>query len=139
MSQTDIFAPFFVMIALTFCVWFYMYVKRIPFIRKNFRNMDNVSAEEFQAASPPAVSNPSNNLKNLFEMPIVFYALCLYLFVTQQVDAVYLLAAWVFAGIRVLHSIVHCTFNKVLLRFGLYLISAVALWFIAFRAIINYI
>lgn len=139
MNQSAIFAPFFVMIALTFCVWLYMYAKRIPFLRKHYQNLDNISAEEFQAASPPAVSNPSNNLKNLFEVPIVFYVLCIYLFVAEQVDEVYLIAAWVFAGFRVLHSIVHCTFNKVLLRFGLYLVSAAAVWFIAFRAIINYI
>ena len=115
MSQTSIFVPFFLVVLLTFCVWVYLYAKRIPFLHKNFRNLDNISAEEFQAASPPAVSNPSNNFKNLFELPVIFYIVCLYLFVTNQVDSVYLTAAWIFASFRVLHSIVHCTFNKVLL------------------------
>jgi hypothetical protein len=84
--------------------------------------------------SPPEVSNPSDNLKNLFEIPVLFYALALYLFVTNQVDATYVNAAWVFAVFRALHSAVHCTFNLVMLRFYLYLISTVALWFIAARA-----
>jgi len=84
--------------------------------------------------SPPAVSNPSDNLKNLFEMPVLFYALVLYLFVTKQVDSVYVLAAWVFAVFRILHSAVHCTINIVMLRFYLYLLSSLAVWFIAARA-----
>ena len=88
--------------------------------------------------SPAAVSNPSDNLKNLFEMPVLFYALALYLFVTSQVDAAHVYAGWMFAGFRALHSAVHCTFNLVLLRFWLYAVSTVALWFIAIRAALGY-
>jgi len=88
--------------------------------------------------SPSAVSNPSDNLKNLFEMPVLFYALALYLFVTNQVDAAYVYAGWIFVGFRALHSAVHCTFNLVLLRFWLYAISTVALWFIVLRATFAY-
>jgi hypothetical protein len=44
--------------------------------------------------SPPEVSNPSDNLKNLFEHPVLLYVLALYLFVTNQVDAAYVSAAW---------------------------------------------
>ena len=51
---------------------------------------------------------------------MLFYALTLYLFVTKQVDTLYVDAAWVFVAFRVLHSAVHCTFNLVMLRFYLY-------------------
>ncbi len=44
------------------------------------------------------------------------------------------LAAWCFFVFRVLHSIVHCTFNFIPLRFVLYVISAMALWFMVARA-----
>ncbi|MGL4880054.1 MAG: MAPEG family protein [Waterburya sp.] len=84
--------------------------------------------------SPPNVSNPSDNLKNLFEIPVLFYALVLYLFVTKQVDTVYINAGWCFVVFRVLHSAVHCTFNLIILRFYLYLFSTLAVWFIALRA-----
>ena len=87
---------------------------------------------------PAAVATPSDNLKNLFEMPVVFYALALYLFVTGQVDPTYVSAAWVFVAFRTLHSIVHSTFNRVSLRFGLYMVSTFALWFIAVRAALAY-
>ncbi|MGH7878448.1 MAG: MAPEG family protein, partial [Candidatus Binataceae bacterium] len=81
---------------------------------------------------------PSDNLKNLFEIPVIFYALALYLFITKQVDTVYVDAAWLFVVFRVLHSAVHCTFNLVMLRFYLYLLSTLAVWFIAIRAALAY-
>jgi hypothetical protein len=84
------------------------------------------------------VVTPSNNLKNLFEIPILFYALSLYLFVTKQVDSIYVNAAWTFVVLRIAHSAVHCTFNLVPLRFLLYLIATLTAWFIALRAALVY-
>jgi hypothetical protein len=139
MKQAAIFGPFFAMMFLTLAVWLYMYLRRISFImRRGLRSQDLAAPGMLAQVSPPAVSNPSNNLKNLFEIPVLFYALVLYLFVTNQVDASYLDAAWVFVAFRVLHSAVHCTFNLVILRFYLYLIATLAVWFIAIRAAINY-
>jgi hypothetical protein len=134
MHQLGIFAPFLTTMLLTLIVWIYMYSKRIPLIQKSQIDPNTLTAAELARISPPAVSNPSDNLKNLFELPTLFYGLVLYLFVTGKVDETYLIAAWVFAGFRILHSAVHCTVNIVLLRFSLYCISALALWFMLLRA-----
>ena len=135
MPQTAIFGPFFATIFLTFVVWAYMYVRRIAFIRGNQLSPKELAVPgRLAELSPPQVSNPSDNLKNLFELPVLFYALVLYLFATGQVDAAHVAAGWVFAGFRALHSAVHCTFNLVILRFYLYLFSSLALWFMAIRA-----
>jgi hypothetical protein len=139
MKQTAIFGPFFATVSLTLVVWVYMYIRRITFI-----TMSKISPKDLAVPgrlaqlSPPAVSNPSDNLKNLFEIPVIFYALVLYLFTTREVDTVYLAAAWVFVAFRVLHSAVHCTFNLVMLRFYLYLFSTLAVWFMAIRATLAY-
>lgn len=134
MHQTAIFAPFLTTMLLTLIVWFYMYSKRIPLIQKSKVDANTLTAAELARISPPAVSNPSDNLKNLFELPTLFYGLVLYLFVSGKVDETYLITAWVFAGFRILHSAVHCTVNIVMLRFSLYCISALALWFMLLRA-----
>jgi hypothetical protein len=135
MNQTDIFSPFFATILLTIVVWVYMYIRRIRFITSSQISPKDLAVPGALARlSPPSVSNPSDNLQNLFEIPIVFYALVFYLFVTQQVDSVYINAAWIFVVFRILHSAVHCTFNLVMLRFYLYLISTIAVWSIAIRA-----
>jgi len=135
MAQTAIFGPFLALMALTFVVWVYMYIRRIRFISvNNINTRDLEKPGELARLSPAAISNPSDNLKNLFELPVLFYALALYLFAVAQVDAVYVLAAWAYVAFRALHSVVHCTFNLVMLRFSLYIASAVTLWLMAARA-----
>jgi len=139
MTQAAIFGPLFATVLLTFVVWVYMYIRRISFITSNkISSKDLAVPGALAQLSPPAVSNPSDNLKNLFEIPVIFYALALYLFATKQVDTVYVAAAWVFVAFRVLHSAVHCTFNIVMLRFYLYLFAALAVWLIAIRAALAY-
>ncbi len=139
MPQSTIFAPFFVLLLLTLAVWVYMYVRRLHFIASNHINPQDFAApSQLARPAPAAVATPSDNLKNLFEVPVLFYALVLYLFVTNQVDSTYVAAAWVFVAFRLAHSAVHCTFNRVTLRFALYVLSTVALWFIAVRAALAY-
>ena len=133
MEQTAIFTPFFLMILLTLIVWVYMYAKRIPFIQKSNLNPEQLTPIEFARISPPEVANPSDNLKNLFEVPTIFYSLVLYLYVTNQVDTVYVTVAWTFVVFRVFHSAVHCTVNIIILRFWLYCISTLVLWFMVIR------
>ncbi|MGH7934579.1 MAG: MAPEG family protein, partial [Candidatus Binataceae bacterium] len=139
MAQSAIFGPFFATMLLTLLVWVYMYIRRISFITSGkITSTDLAAPGALARLSPPAVANPSDNLKNLFEIPVLFYALTLYLFVTHQVDAVYVYAAWIFVAFRVLHSAVHCTFNLIILRFYLYLAATIAVWFIAIRAGLSY-
>ena len=140
MSQSAIFGPFLATIALTFVVWVYMYVRRIHFLTANaIDSRDLTSPRALEDLTPREVANPSDNLKNLFEIPVLFYALCLYLFVSGQVDGVHLAVAWIFVGFRVLHSAVHCTVNVVIVRFYLYALSTLALWFMAARAILRFV
>jgi hypothetical protein len=140
MPQTAILGPFFAMILLTFLVWVYMYIRRISFISENELSPRDLAVPGALARlSPPGVANPSDNFKNLFEIPVIFYALALHLFVTNQVDAGYVSAAWVFVAFRSLHSAVHCTINVVMLRFYLYLFSTLAVWFIAARAVLHHL
>ena len=131
--ETNILWPFVGTMLLTLIVWVYMYARRIPFILRSKLTPQQLTPTELARLSPPVVSNPSDNLKNLFELPTIFYAVVLYLFAAQAVDGLYLGAAWIFFAFRVLHSAVHCTFNFVPLRFWLYAISAAALWFMVLR------
>jgi len=134
MQQTAILTPLAAMFVLTFGVWLYMYVKRIGYmVSHNINSQDLRTPSGREAQLPENINYASYNLRNLFELPVVFYALCLALYVTSGVDSLYVTAAWVFTGFRIMHSIVHCTFNRVILRFGLYMVSAIALWFMVAR------
>ncbi len=134
MNQNAIFAPFLVLMGLTLLVWLFMFAKRIPFLNSVDIEPDELTPAKLAEISPPSVTNPSDNLKNLFEMPVLFYALALYLYVVGQVDNVHLIAAWLFVAFRAAHSAVHCTVNAVMVRFAFYALSSLALWFMLGRA-----
>lgn len=138
MSQYQIFGPVLALILLTFFVLIYMYARRIPFIRSLDIELNQLTAAEFTRRSPPFVSNPSDNLKNLFEVPVVFYALAVALFAAGLVDRLYIVGSWAFVVLRVLHSAVHCTVNIVIVRFVLYATSCAILFAMVIRAAVSY-
>ena len=135
MKQELIFGPFFAMLLLTLLVWATMYVRRLSFLLGEKIDLRSVDTPEKAAGVMPGnVALASHNLRNLFELPVVFYALCIYLFVSASVDQVYFVAAWCFFVFRLLHSLIHCTTNVVLHRFSAYILSAIVLWFMVLRA-----
>ena len=135
MDGANIFVPFVGMLLLTFVVWTVMYVRRLTYVTKNKVHPQRLTTPEKGAQIiPEEISYPAYNLKNLFELPVVFYALCLYLYATGSVDSVYVTAAWIFLAFRIVHSLIHCTRNIVKLRFLSYAVAAAALWFMVLRA-----
>lgn len=140
MNQFSIIQPAAALFVLTIAVWAYMYGRRLHFMYRHGVNPQAVATPELISERLPAhINNSSNNLKNLFELPVVFYALCAFLLATHRVDAIYLYAAWAYVGLRVLHSLVHCTVNIVKLRFTVYLFSTLMLWFMVVRFAIGLI
>jgi hypothetical protein len=71
-------------------------------------------------------TGPADNLRNLFEVPVLFFAVCLALAITDIVMPAQLTLAWIFVAFRVVHSIIHTTYNKVTHRFLAYLASTVS-------------
>lgn len=88
--------------------------------------------ELFEGQPPPDyVTRISNNLNNLFEVPPIFFAAVI-LAIALNIESTTLLAsAWGFVIARYVHTAVHVTHNKYLLRsavFGLSLLFLVAMW-----------
>jgi hypothetical protein len=135
MSNAGILAPFFGVMLLTLVVWIYMYIRRTSYLVGNRIDLRKVDTPE-KAASviPESVSLASHNFKNLAELPVIFYAVCLYVFASGTVDSFYVFVAWWFFAFRVAHSLIHCTYNKVVHRFSTYMLAALALWAMVFRA-----
>jgi len=138
MNDDAIFQPMLAMMLLTALVWVLLYARRIPAMQAARRPVQKYTTpEKAIELLPEAVNYPAYNLKNLFELPVLFYALCLMLHVTGNVDSVYLAAAWGFVAFRALHSLIHCTINRVMARFVCYLISSLLLWLMLARATIG--
>jgi hypothetical protein len=136
--MNDIFVPLFGMMLLTMGVWVLMYIRRLGFLQQQgIDPQELVTPENITRLVPESINAPSNNLKILFELPVLFYGLCLYLYQTTQVDALYVWMAYGFLGLRVIHSVIHCTYNKVMHRFIVYMLSSIVLWVMLVRAAIN--
>ena len=135
MPANAIFAPFLTLLLLTFVVWVVMYIRRLSFLQRNNIHPQRLTTPEKMAeVLPEKVTYPANNFRNLFELPVVFYALCLYLYVTDTVDLPYLIGAWLFVVLRAVHSAIHCSSNIVILRFAAYVTGAIVLWLMVLRA-----
>ena len=138
MNSTAIFLPMLATMTLTAVVWFYMYARRIPAMYRAGRHVQTYATpDKTVEILPDEVNYSANNFKNLCELPILFYGLCFYVFVSGNSDMAYVAAAWVFFAFRTLHSINHCTRNRVMLRFYTYAIAAMALWFMLGRAVVG--
>ena len=126
--MTAILQPVLAMVALTFVVWCYMYFKRLRFIRAEGIDPQSVATRASGAARLAPVSAPSDNLINLFELPVLFYVLIMLLVITGVDSAGFVAAAWAYVALRALHSLIHCTYNRVLHRFAAYAASSIVLW-----------
>jgi hypothetical protein len=131
----QILQPMLGMMLLTLFVWVTMYVKRLGHIAKARIDPQDLTTP-YRAAKhfPERVGYPADNFRNLLEMPVLFYALCIYLYVTATVDSLYVALAWGFVVLRMVHSAIHCTVNRVRWRFIAYMLSSIALWILLLRA-----
>jgi hypothetical protein len=135
--SNELASPILAMLVLTMLVWIYMFIQRIGYATANKLDIEGFKdPRDVAALIPVENSSASNNFKNLCEIPVVFYAACLYLTVFGLVDQTHVYLAWAFVMFRVLHSLIHCTYNRVAHRFGVYIISSVALWVMVVRALL---
>ncbi len=70
----------------------------------------------------------SDHFRNLFEVPVLFYALCGFLAITQLSNHLLLACAWGYVALRAAHTYVHLTSNKVIRRFQLFFASSIVLY-----------
>ena len=125
--QDAIFLPALAMVALTIVVWLRMYATRIGEMKRE-RIHPQAVATSAQMAARLSDTRAADNFRNLFELPVLFYLALVVAAMTAQTGAVVLALAWIFVALRLLHSWIHCTYNKVMHRFKAYLAGAVALW-----------
>lgn len=122
-----IFLPALAMAALTFVVWWRMYVMRIGEMKRERIHPQSVATSAEMAARVKD-TRAADNFRNLFELPVMFYMALVVAAVTAQVNVATLGLAWAFVALRVVHSAIHCTYNRVWHRFYAYLAGGLVLW-----------
>jgi hypothetical protein len=127
MQTRLMFMPALAMAALTFVVWWRMYFVRIGQMKRE-RIHPQAVATSAQAAARLTDSCAADNFRNLFELPVLFYVALVAAAMTGQVTVTTLSLAWLFVLLRIAHSAIQCTYNKVMHRFYAYLAGGMALW-----------
>jgi hypothetical protein len=98
---------------------------------------DAAHTADLDKVLPSSVRRVNDNYNHLMEAPTVFYAVTLAIVALGIADAVDARCAWVYVGLRALHSLVQATVNVVSLRAGLYIASWIALAVLIVRPLMS--
>jgi hypothetical protein len=129
--------PVVALAAWTMVMWFWMYATRIPALGAAKVDPDDLVLDPdmtLDAVLPPQVQWKAHNYNHLHEAPTVFYAVAILLAIVGAGDGLNAQLAWAYVGLRVLHSIVQATVNKVKLRFMIFALSSLILIALVARA-----
>lgn len=136
-ARSEILQPVVVLLAWTMIMWAWMYATRIPAMSKAGIEPDDArKTKGLDEVLPAEVQWKAHNYNHLHEQPTVFYAVCLLLAMVGWGDGMNALLAWIYVGLRIIHSVVQATANRVMVRFVLFALSSLVLIALIFHAAI---
>jgi hypothetical protein len=121
-----LFGPVLAMVAVTFVVWLRLYHLRLREMRQA-----RIAPQRLALSAPKESllkdTRASDNFSNLFEFPVLFHVGALIAMQAAVVDQLLLGLAWAFVGLRAVHSLIQCSYNRVMHRFTVYLLASLVL------------
>lgn len=120
--------PTVALAALTFAVWSILLRKRFAHIAANRPTAADFANAEAVGRYFRPVERPAQNLANLFEMPVLYFALVPLLIVTGSASAAQVALAWVFVALRLAHTVIHIGHNMIRTRARVYIASCAMLF-----------
>lgn len=137
MVGMEILKPVVVLAGWTMLMWIWMYATRIPAMgaaKIDSKNLVGGTGKDLDAVLPPKTQWIAHNYNHLHEAPTVFYAVAIVLAVIGQGDGINATIGWTYVALRILHSIVQATVNRVMIRFMLFALSTLALMALTLHA-----
>jgi len=128
--HSEILRPMVALVAWTLVMFLWMIATRLPAMKAAGADLGKLVGSRGADADrvlPPAVQWKAHNYNHLMEQPTLFYAICAVLALSGTGDGINAAIAWVYVALRVAHSLVQATTNRVLHRFMLFLASTLAL------------
>jgi hypothetical protein len=127
--RNAIFWPLVAQVVLVGTVSVRLYAKRIGELKARRIHPQAIATSQSAAATLKDVA-AADNFRNLFEAPMLFFAVCCALAITDTVTPLQLTLAWIYVGLRAVHSFIHITYNRVMHRFAAYVASTICLFLI---------
>ena len=140
MANSPILQPIVALILWTMLMWLWMYVTRIPAMNKakiDTANLKGGTGGSLDELLPAEVQWKAHNYNHLLTEPTLFYAVALVLAMIGQGDGLNLIIAWMYVGLRVVHSLIQATVNRVMYRFMVFALSSLCIIILAVHAAIG--
>jgi hypothetical protein len=112
---------------LTGFVWLRLGSDRLAEMRSRRIHPQQVATSRQMAETMQNVQS-ADHFRNLFEVPVLFYALCAFLAITKLTTLFLLACAWGYLVLRTFHTYIHLTHNKVVRRFQAFVASTIVLY-----------
>ncbi|MBW8754670.1 MAG: MAPEG family protein [Sphingomonadales bacterium] len=132
--------PVVALAAWTMVMWFWLYGTRIPALSAAKVDPDDIvhdPTKDLDSILPPQVMWKAHNYNHLHEAPTVFYAVAIVLAIIGRGDGLAAQLGWVYVALRVIHSLIQVTVNKVTLRFLVFALSSFCLMALVALAIVQ--
>ena len=128
--HSEILKPVVVLVAWTLVMMAWMIAVRLPAMKKAGIDLSKARGGKpgaLDGVVPDAAQWPAHNYIHLMEQPTIFYAVALTLAVVGGGSGIAVGLAWGYVVLRITHSIVQATANKISIRFALFITSSVVL------------
>ena len=125
--EHSILLPPTVLAFLTGFVWLRLGSDRLGELRSRRIHPQQVATSKQMSESLQNVQS-ADNFRNLFEVPVLFYALCGFLAISKLTTVLLLACAWGYVVLRAAHTYIHLTHNKVVRRFQTFVASTIVLY-----------
>ena len=136
--KSEILQPIVALAAWTMVMWLWMYVTRIPAMGKvpglNTNTMVGGTGKNLDDVLPEKVQWISHNYNHLHEAPTVFYAVALVLAIAGAGDGPNATIAWIYVALRIAHSLVQALWNRIMVRFLIFVVSSLTLICLIYHA-----
>ena len=130
MIGMGILQPVVALAGWTMVMWLWMYATRIPAMNAAKVDPDRLANDPeatLDRILPPQIQWKAHNYNHLHEAPTVFYAVAIVLAIIGLGDGINLWLGWAYVALRVAHSLVQASVNKVMVRFTLFALSSLVL------------
>lgn len=126
-QNLDLIGPVLAQALLGIILMFVLYSRRIPAIKNTRLSNEQMQDKNGLNKLPAPARFAAENYNHQFEAPVLFYVISICAMLAGIDNGLTLVFAWLYVGLRVVHSIIHVTYNKVIHRFAVFSLSNFAL------------
>jgi hypothetical protein len=138
--KADILAPAAVLVLWTIVMLVWTAGTRLPALKAAGIDLSKAvggRGQDLEGVLPANINWKAHNYAHLVEQPTLFYAVIGILAIMGSVSAIAVALAWTYVALRVAHSLVQATTNRIALRFPLFMAGTLALLGLTVMALIR--